>query len=238
MDLKEADILGSSIDRHWYYQSKAKVIVKLLKGFHPYKILDVGSGSAFFSRYLLNHTQVKECWCVDTSYVSDSVEIVGTKKIHFQREVKQLDVSLVLLMDVLEHVDNDIGLLQAYMAKVPTGTKFLISVPAFQYLWSAHDIFLEHKRRYTLSEIELVAKGAGLTNICGAYYFSAVFPIAIIMRLISKIIHKKSNLPHSQLSQHHWLINKFLWFLCRVELSFMLHNRLAGLTAFCIAEKA
>jgi hypothetical protein len=238
MDLKEVDILGSSIESHWYYQAKAKAMVNLLNGLHPYKILDVGSGSAFFSRYLLNHTQVEECWCVDTSYVSDSVEIVGSKKIYFQREINKVDVDLVLLMDVLEHVDDDISLLETYLAKVPKGTKFLISVPAFQYLWSAHDIFLEHKRRYTLAEIELVAKEAGLTNICGAYYFSAVFPIALASRLVSKIMHRKSNLPSSQLSQHHWLVNKFLELLCKVELPFMLHNRLAGLTAFCFAEKS
>ncbi len=237
MDLKEADILGDGIESHWYYQAKAKAMVNLLKGVHPYKILDVGSGSAFFSRYLLNQTKAEECWCVDTSYASDSIEIMGSKKIHFQREINRVDVGLVLLMDVLEHVDDDIGLLRAYLAKVPRGTKFLISVPAFQFLWSAHDIFLEHKRRYTLSEIELVAKEAGLTNICGAYYFSAVFPIALASRLVSKMMHRKSPSPRSQLSKHHWLINKFLELLCKVELPFMPHNRLAGLTAFCIAEK-
>jgi 2-polyprenyl-3-methyl-5-hydroxy-6-metoxy-1,4-benzoquinol methylase len=236
MDLKEADILGDSIESHWYYQAKAKAMVNLLKGLQPYKILDVGSGSAFFSRYLLNQTEAQECWCIDTSYASDTIEIVGSKKIHFQREVNKVDVGLVLLMDVLEHVEDDIGLLQACLAKVPRGTKFLISVPAFQFLWSAHDVFLEHKRRYTLSEIELVAKEAGLANICGAYYFSAIFPIALTSRLISKM-YRKSNLPHSQLSKHHWLINKLLVLLCEVELPFMPHNRLAGLTAFCIAEK-
>jgi hypothetical protein len=211
-------------------------MLNLLKGLHPYKIPDVGSGSALFSSNLLNQTEAEECWCVNTSYASDSIDIVGSKKIHFQREANKVDVGLVLLMDVLEHVDDDIGLLQDYLAKVPRGTKFLISVPAFQFLWSSHDIFLEHKHRYTLSEIEIVAKEAGLTNICGAYYFSAIFPIAFTSRLISKM-HRKSNLPHSQLSKHPWLINKLLVLLCKVELPFMLYDPLGGLTSFCIAEK-
>ena len=237
MDLKEGNILGSSIHGHWYYHSKAKAMVKLLKGVQPRKILDVGSGSAFFSRYLLAHTQAKECWCVDISYLSDSIEIVDGKKINFQREIDAVDVNLVLLMDVLEHVDDDIGLLKAYMAKVPTGTKFLISVPAFQFLWSQHDIFLEHKRRYSLAQIELVAKKAGLKNIEGTYYFSLVFPIAIAIRLISKIFYGTSNVPKSQLKKHNWLVNKFLALLCKAELLLITRNRLAGLTAFCIAEK-
>lgn len=237
MDLKEANILGSSIKSHWYYDSKAKAMVKLLKGLYPSKILDVGSGSAFFSRYLLDHTQAYECWCVDISYLSDSIEIVDGKKIHYQREIDGVDVSLVLLMDVLEHVDDDVALLKAYMAKVPKGTKFFISVPAFQFLWSQHDIFLDHKRRYSLSQIELVAKKAGLKNIESNYYFSLVFPIAIAIRLISKFFYGTSNVPKSQLKKHHWLVNKFLALLCKAELTFFMRNRLAGLTAFCIAEK-
>jgi len=211
-------------------------MVNLLKGLNPYKIPDVGSGLALFSSYLLNQTEGEECWCVDKTYASDSIDIVESKKIHFQREANKVDVGLVLLMNVLKHVDDDIGLLQDYLAKVPRGTKFPISVHAFQFLWSNHDIFLEHKRRYTLSEIEIVAKEAGLTNICGAYYFSAIFPITLTSRLISKI-HRKSNIPHSQLSKHNWLINKLLVLLCKVELPFMPHNPMVGLTEFCIAEK-
>ena len=46
------------------------------------------------------------------------------------------------------------GLLRHYAAKVPSGAHFLVTVPAFRFLWSGHDVFLEHKRRYTLAEIE------------------------------------------------------------------------------------
>ena len=78
------------------------------------------------------------------------------KPIHFRREIGELHADVVLLMDVLEHVEDDVGLLRQYVEKVPSGARFLISVPAFQVLWSDHDVFLEHKRRYTVAKVEHV----------------------------------------------------------------------------------
>jgi methylase of polypeptide subunit release factors len=68
MDLKEKDILGEDIARHWYYQSKAKAMVRMIAKLTPRRILDIGSGSGFFSRYLLSGTTAVEALCVDISY--------------------------------------------------------------------------------------------------------------------------------------------------------------------------
>jgi hypothetical protein len=139
------------------------------------------------------------------------------------------------MMDVLEHVDNDVGLLQEYVAKVPPGSRFLITVPAFQFLWSRHDDFLEHKRRYTLRQLETVVRNAGLHVRCGAYYFGMVFPIAVALRMGEKIGWSRP--PRSQLTDHHPIINAVLKLLCNMELPVMLKNRTAGLTVFCLADK-
>jgi hypothetical protein len=146
-----------------------------------------------------------------------------------------VDADLVLLMDVLEHVDDDVGLLKAYVDKVPSGSRFLITVPAFQFLWSGHDDFLEHKRRYTLAQLEAVVRNTGLTVKQGAYYFGLVFPIAATLRLLPK--GAQPSPPRSQLKQHHPLVNTMLKTLCSVELPFMGANRLAGLTVFVLAQK-
>jgi SAM-dependent methyltransferase len=236
MDLKETDILGDDIGNHWYYSSKAKAMAKLLNGITPKTILDVGAGSAFFSRYLLNHTNATEAWCVDISYVTDSEEKEADKKVYFRKAVGPLIADLVLLMDVLEHVDDDVGLLSEYVRKVPTGSQFLISVPAFQFLWSGHDDFLEHKRRYTLAQLEDIAQKSGLRVKKGTYYFGAVFPIASSIR-IAKNLSSNNDVPVSQLSKHSIIVNTILKTLCRIELPFMNLNRIAGLTVFCLAEK-
>ena len=88
----------------------------------------------------------------------------------YRRDSGPTDCDLVLMMDVLEHVDDDRGLLRHYAAKVPPGAHFVVTVPAFGFLWSGHDVFLEHKRRYRLTEIETVMRDAGLAVARGAYF--------------------------------------------------------------------
>jgi 2-polyprenyl-3-methyl-5-hydroxy-6-metoxy-1,4-benzoquinol methylase len=152
--------------------------------------------------------------------------------VHYRRAIDSVDADLVLLMDVLEHVDDDLGLLKSYVDKVPSGSRFLMTVPAFRFLWSGHDDFLEHKRRYTLGQFEALTEKAGLTVERGAYYFGAVFPMAVASRLIPG-----SSTPRSQLKKHHPLVNALLKTLCRLELPLMNLNRVAGLSVFVLARK-
>jgi SAM-dependent methyltransferase len=236
VDLKETDILGADIEQHWYYFSKAKAMLGFLEGSKYGSILDVGAGSGFFSRHLLAQTSATKACCVDISYEAETDGLEAGKPVCFRRSVGALDADLVLLMDVLEHVDDDVALLKEYVDKVPSGSKVLITVPAFQFLWSGHDDFLEHKRRYTLKQIERVARQAGLQVKQGADYFGLVFPIAAALRLAHKISPRRGA-PQSQLAKHHSFTNGVLKSLCRLELPLMRINRIAGLTAFCLAQK-
>lgn len=236
MDLKETDILGNDIDTHWYYSSKAKAVSRTLGSGSYSTILDVGAGSGFFSKYLLNTTAAQTAWCVDISYEADSDGMESGKQVHYRRNIEALNADLVMLMDVLEHVDDDEGLLQTYVDKVPNGSRFLITVPAFQFLWSGHDDFLEHKRRYTLKQLEAVVRKTGLTIDKSFYFFGGVFPIATTVRCLQNAM-QKSQPAQSQLAKHSPLVNSFLKLLCSAELPFVGHNRFAGLSVFCLAQK-
>jgi SAM-dependent methyltransferase len=236
MDLKEIDVLGAGIAGHWYYASKASALRQFLGTPRDSRILDVGAGSGFFSKHLLETTPAREAWCVDISYTSDSDAVEAGKPIHYLRSAGPLDADLVLLMDVLEHVNDDVGLLREYVDKVPSGSRFLITVPAFRFLWSNHDDFLEHKHRYTLQGLEDVVRRAGLDIERSAYYFGFVFPIAAALRLAEKRRRHRSE-PRSQLKRHHPVVNGALKSLCYAELPFFKFNRVGGLTIFCCARK-
>lgn len=236
MDLKETAILGADIERHWYYSAKAKAMTRMLGQFAPRTILDVGAGSGFFSRHLLGSTAAHEAWCVDTSYEAERSSRASGKPIHFRRSIGTIEADLVLMMDVLEHVDNDVALLRDYVAKVPDETAFMITVPAFQFLWSDHDEFLEHKRRYKLKQLEATVIEAGLEIRQGAYFFGAVFPIAATLRLAQRLFGRRRP-ARSQLTTHSALANLTLKILCTLELPILRLNRVAGLTAFCLAVK-
>ena len=232
MDLKEEDILGNDIGRHWYYQSKAAALRRIVGPLAPKRLLDVGAGSGFFSRHLLANG-AQSALCVDVGYEQTWDETVGGKPVLYRRDCDATDCDLVLMMDVLEHVDDDRGLVRHYAAKVPSGAHFLVTVPAFRFLWSGHDVFLEHKRRYTLAEIEQTMRSAGLDVVRGAYYFGAVFPLAAAVRLATR----SDPSPRSSLKKHGALTNGLLAAACAAELPLFPLNRLAGLSAFVLAKK-
>ncbi len=234
MDLKEEDILGDGIGRHWYYRSKAAALGRAVAGIKPRRLLDVGAGSGFFSRHLLAQTPAESALCVDIGYLVDRDDSVAGKPVLYRRDCGQTDCDLVLMMDVLEHVDDDRGLVRHYAAKVPAGAHFLVTVPAFQFLWSGHDVFLEHKRRYRLAEIEAAMRDAGLAILRGAYYFGFVFPLAAAVRLATR----GDDRPHSSLKKHGALTNGVLSAVCAAELPLFPFNRLAGLSAFVLAKKS
>lgn len=233
MDLKEEDILGADIGAHWYYRSKAAALRRLVGPLGAQRLLDVGAGSGFFSRHLLAETAAASALCVDTGYARDHDEMVAGKAVFYRRDCGLTDCDLVLMMDVLEHVDDDRGLAAHYAAKVPSGAYFLVTVPAFRFLWSGHDVFLEHKRRYRLPDIEVVLRDAGLVVVRGAYYFGLVFPLAAAVRLASRSDAR----PRSSLKKHGALTNGLLTAICAAELPIFPFNRLAGLSAFVLAKK-
>jgi SAM-dependent methyltransferase len=233
MDLKEEDILGAEIGRHWYYRAKAAALRRMVGPLHPKRILDVGAGSGFFSRHLLAETGAQSALCVDTGYASERDDSTAGKPVLYRRDSGPTDCDLVLMMDVLEHVDDDRGLLRHYAAKVPSGAYFLVTVPAFGFLWSGHDVFLEHKRRYRLPEIEAAMREAGLQVVRGAYYFGLVFPLAAAVRLATR----HTDEPKSSLRKHGVITNGLLSAICAAELPLFPLNRLAGLSAFVLARK-
>ena len=233
MDLKEEEILGAEIGRHWYYRSKAAALGRMVRPLAPRRLLDVGAGSGFFSRHLLADGDAQSALCVDVGYEHDRDERSHGKPVHYRRTCGPTDCDLVLMMDVLEHVDDDVGMVRHYATKVPSGAHFLVTVPAFRFLWSGHDVFLDHKRRYTLPEIESALRDAGLAVVKGAYFFGLVFPLAAVVRLATR----GSSQPRSSLSQHGVLTNSLLTTLCAVELPVFPLNRVAGLSAFVLAQK-
>jgi len=237
VDIKETEILGADAGSHWYYRSKAEALERCLRGVPVGTILDVGAGSGFFSRHLLARTSAAAAYCVDPNYPREWHETTGGKPLAFVRETQGVDANLVLLMDVIEHVDDDVGLLREYVQKSRPDARFLISVPAFQWLWSAHDVFLGHRRRYTLAQLEHTVATAGLEVIAGNYFFGAIFPLAVAVRMLRRRQARESD-TSSDLRPHSKPVNAALYALCRGELAVMKHNRAFGLSIFCLARRS
>jgi hypothetical protein len=236
MDLKEVERLGGDESNHWYYASKAHALRRCLADTQPEKILDVGAGSGFFSKMLLRQTTATSAICVDPGYDEDHSEFEAGKSVAFTRNPAGGDADLILLMDVLEHVDDDVGLLQSYVAPAPSGARFIVSVPAFSWLWSPHDEFLEHRRRYTLNQLRRVLSDAGLSRVAGFYFFAAIFPAVAVQRVWRRW-WSADRIAESDLRRHHPLTNSVLKGICVAESAIAVSNRAFGLTVFGVAEK-
>ncbi len=232
MDIKEEQVVGRVLSDHWYYRSKAAALYQMLRGVRFERVLDIGAGSGIFAKELLSN-RAKSAICVDPAYEQDErAESFEGRPIRFLRNAGTTDADLVLLMDVLEHVDDDVGLLRSSAASAAAGAHLLVTVPAFQCLFSAHDRFLEHKRRYTGRRLASVVGEAGLELLTIRYFFLLLLPVAATMRLLSR-----SQEPKSSLREHSPVANGLLYWLHRVELPLLRVNRLAGLTIFCLARK-
>ncbi len=237
MDLKEAEILGGAAQDHWYYRAKSAAMLQMLGGTTAGEVLDVGAGSGFFSRELLDRTPATAAICVDPNYPVDHDEAQNGKPISFVRQVERFGGSLVLMMDVLEHVADDTALLATYAAKVAPGTRFLLTVPAHRWMWSGHDVFLEHFRRYTIGEVDRLVARAGLTLVASSYYFGLTLPLAAGVRLGRRLNPFHREVPGSDMRPHHPAVNTALWQVSRAELALLGRNRLAGLSVFALARR-
>jgi hypothetical protein len=228
MDLKEAALVDPM--SHWYYQSKLFALVRAVERFSPEwgSLIDVGAGSGFFSRSIADFKKGQQVICVDPNYELEQVKEEG--RLRFVKNPPTNGGDVFLFMDVLEHVVNDVELLAQYTKGAQPGAKVFITVPAFMSMWSTHDEYLEHFRRYRLSEIVDVASRAGLKIVHKRYLFGLIFPAAWLVRRFMR-----SNKSESDLASLNKYANVVLRLFLKSEHRFW-WNPLFGVSAFVVAE--
>jgi SAM-dependent methyltransferase len=93
----------------------------------------------------------------------------------------------VLALDVLEHLDDDQRAAREIARILAPGGVAVVAVPAVRWLWSEHDVALEHRRRYRLAELEVVLEQAGLSIAHASYYNTLLFPLVAARRLSARL---------------------------------------------------
>lgn len=142
-----------------------------------------------------------------------------------------MSAEIYLFNDVLEHFPNDLEMFTEYVHSAPVGSKFVISVPAFMSLWSGHDVFLKHFRRYRKQEIIEVIELSGLKILKSQYLYAPLFPLAWLIRKLPKSQYAKS-----QLRDHGFLVNSVILFILKLD---RLFSRVSpfGISIIVLAEK-
>jgi SAM-dependent methyltransferase len=105
---------------------------------------------------------------------------------------------VVSAFDVVEHCEDD-ALAVAELARVlAPGGRMLLSVPAYQWAWTDHDVRAGHHRRYTSPEVERLVERAGLKVVRSTHAFAGVFPMFVAERVVRRVRRtpSSSRLPH------------------------------------------
>jgi len=198
MDLIEKILYGN---RHPWELSRTQCILDIVKKYPLRTIVDIGAGDCFFISKLQDSAS-GDLYAIDTGYTEKPKVIDGVHCFNSISELPQL-VDTAMLMDVLEHVYNDNVFLKEILAQLSADALVIITVPAFQLLFSNHDVFLKHHRRYNRKQlINLLYSNNLIIEKCHYFYTSLFF-----VRLLSLPLLRRKPAVH-QFGIGNWRFNE------------------------------
>lgn len=183
--------------KHWWFITRKNIVLDFIDRYlvrgNQKKVLDIGCGSGLMLNAL---EEVGQTYGMD---VSD--EAIGFSKEIFNGRVEkgalpdQLPYQpaffdLVTALDVIEHIDNDVDSIGAIHSLLVPGGKCVFTVPAYMFLWSPHDDVNQHKRRYTLPELNEKLVQAGFTVEKISYYNTLLFPVVFLVRMLNNVLKR------------------------------------------------
>jgi SAM-dependent methyltransferase len=97
---------------------------------------------------------------------------------------------LAASLDVIEHLEDDIAALRELRRVVKPGGSLLVTVPAYQWLWSGHDEVNHHHRRYRRRSLQRAGEQSGWQQVRTTYFNSLLLPAAILLRVLDRFSRK------------------------------------------------
>lgn len=205
---------------HWWYRARRDILADYLKreGRLPAKarILEIGCGTGHNLPMLAQFGEV------------DAIEIdpaarqiagrrlgkdVGDAPLPTLPGVPDGHYDLIAVLDVVEHIADDVAALRAMRERLAPGGKILITVPAHQWMWSAHDVVNHHHRRYSKTTLKGAIEAAGLRPCKLGYFNSLLFPLAAGARVAGRLTGRDD----SDDSPPPRLVNRLFETIFRVE---------------------
>jgi len=250
MDLKEyIQVMSADFQRHPWELTRLRILRFFITN-SPSKtsILDIGSGDGFLATGISKYFPSSSIIAVDINYEDDVLSAFNNNKpqnLSFQKNLtgfpEQKEIDIIILMDVLEHIEYPETALNELLSLpgITPKTRLIITVPAFQGLFSAHDINLGHFRRYNLKQLNDLLKTQPIQAIDSGYFFNSLIIFRFFQRLFenknnssSKSIHnwKGGRLTTNIIASLFWLEFKITWYLARIGL------KIPGLTCYCICQ--
>ena len=182
-------------DRHWWYRGRRTVLDGVIADLGlaaGARILDAGCGSG---RNMVELARFGSVTGIELSQTSVEIarsrgagEVLAGSVLEMPFADDSFDLAVSL--DVIEHLDEDADALRELRRVVAPGGSLLVTVPAYEWLWSGHDEINHHHRRYTRRSLQRVAEQAGWRQTRTTYFNSLLLPVAILLRALDRLSTK------------------------------------------------
>jgi SAM-dependent methyltransferase len=184
--------------RHWWYRARREVLAALIRrSVRPprnARILEIGCGTGH------NLAMLGEFGKVDALELDEEARALAEKRLGREvmsaplpelAGVRDRHYDLIGAFDVIEHIDDDRAALASIAARLKPGGRLVVTVPAHQWMWSAHDVVNHHKRRYSKRALKQLIHASPLRLEAIGHFNSLLFPVAVAQRLASKLAGKE-----------------------------------------------
>jgi len=192
-------------ETHWFFTARRRIILNLLKRYLSLRqgvsgrttVCDLGTGRGYILKALgeFYNAVGMDLSLEAASFASERDTRVVLGRLPDEVPFADSSFDVVLLLDVLEHIEDDVASLRAAARLVRPGGLVLCTVPAYQWLWDQNDDYYHHLRRYTLGQMRTLAESAGLTLLLASYYNAFLFPPAVAIHLWRKFIRSPERPP-------------------------------------------
>ncbi|ERR1022692_3930614 len=180
-------------DRHWWYQGRRTVLERAIArlGLPAHaRILDAGCGSGRNMVELARRGAVTGVELSGTSVrlarERETGEVVEGSVMDMPFDDASFDLTVSL--DVIEHLEDDVGALRELRRVTKPGGALLVTVPAYQWLWSGHDEVNHHHRRYNRRTLLAAAQSGSWELESFTNFSSLTLPVAILLRALERFM--------------------------------------------------
>jgi SAM-dependent methyltransferase len=184
MDLVESVAAGEH--RHPWELSRLDSLLRLLADRGPWRdIADIGAGDCFVAG-ALRRIASGHVHAIDVHFVETGV-LDGILRARSADDLPDAGLDGVVMMDVLEHVEDEGPLLASARRALRPGGVLLVTVPAFPFLFSAHDRYLRHYRRYRREPLGAVLARHGFRVEESFYFYSSLFAVRMVQAWLERV---------------------------------------------------
>lgn len=197
MDRIVYDRMAAHDTTHWWYRARREILADYLtrEARLPQgaRILEIGCGTGHNLPMLARFGDVDAIEIDEAArgFASERLgKPVGTAPLPELTGVPRGSYDLIAVLDVIEHVEDDVAALRGMADVLKPGGAILVTVPAHQWMWSAHDVVNHHHRRYSKAGLNKAIREAGLTHNGLRWFNSLLFPVAVAARLAGRLTGK------------------------------------------------